>query len=468
MNIRCIGALFSAALLVGCATGADYQPPTVRLDESWHTNAEEHITYVSDWWGKFHDPSLASLQTAAHRNSNSLDKAFAAINKARAGRSSAEADLWPKVSTEIGATKSGSLRNEESSYSVSAGLDASWELDLFGKTRAKIASGDALIASKEAEMQGVSISLSAEVASDYVDYRACQVKQRYYEDQLHSQEKTNELTQLSANYGYTSRSDARLILASTDNTKATLLAQKTECEVLIKTLVSLTGENEYFVRDALSLAPTTLPQSANLGIATVPADLLRQRPDVVAAERSLASAYALVGSAEAARWPTVSLGGTIGLSKSQGITLTVPWSYGPSVTLPIFDGGSIKANIEDKQADYDSALAAYRQTIRDAVKEVEQALVRLENASEREIALQQSAEGYHAYLIACEENQKAGRGNQLDLEVARRAAIAAEMDLIEMQQNRLNYGIALYKAVGGDWNKQASLPSIEKNLSQNK
>ena len=311
-----------------------------------------------------------------------------------------------------------------------------------------------MIAAREADWHDARVSLTAEVATDYVDYRACRIKQAYYEEQAASQERSDALTQLSARIGFTAPADARLTEASTASTRATALAQATECEVLVKTLVALTGIEEVPLRRTLAQDQPALPRTEGLRVETVPADLLRQRPDIVAAERALASTSALIGVAEAARWPSLTLSGSVSLAKTQGSSLTAPWSFGPALTLPIFDGGTISANIKSARADYDSALATYRQTVRDAVMEVEQALVRLDSVAERETALQKSAEGYRAYFKATEQNRKAGGASVLDLEPARRSAITTEIRLIELQQNRLEYWIALYKAVGGGWQGQ--------------
>lgn len=447
--------LISCLALAGCASGPDYRQPDLKLPDHWQARQSGQLADLSGWWSQFNDPALLKLQASAQQNSNSLAKATAAIDKARASRTSAEASLWPSLTANGSATESDSFKNGSgTSRSAKASLDASWELDLFGKTRRNTESADALIAAREADWHDARVSLAAEVATDYVDYRACQLKQKYYEEQADSQARSNALTQLSAKAGFTAPADAQLAEGSASSTRATALAQKTECEVLVKTLTALTGMTEGVLRQMLLQAQPALPQTTGLKVESVPADLLRQRPDIVAAERALASTSALIGVAEAARWPSLTLSGSVGLSKTQGASMTAPWSFGPSLSLPIFDGGSISANIRSARADYDSALASYRQTVVDAVKEVEQALVRLEAMSEREAALQKSAKGYRAYLSATEQNQKAGGASLLDLETARRSAISAEVSLIELQLNRLTYWIALYKAVGGGWQGQ--------------
>ncbi len=458
--------------LFACASvGPDYQQPHLNLPSDWQSARNGKLADVSAWWASFQDPVLNTLLDAAQKDNPTLVKAAAAIEKARANRSSVNAGFLPTIDAQASATRSGSLRNDAgtstagtsqisssgslqagvaSTRSSSVGLSSSWEIDLFGKIRRSSESAGALEQAREVDWYGARISLVAEVASIYIDYRACRLKQKYYEEQAGSQSKTSELTALSAKAGFTAPADVRLADASAAGTRSAALGQQAECEVLVKALVALTGMTEPSVRQTLGQDTPSLPQPEGFMVTAVPADLLRQRPDIVSAERTLASASALIGVAEAAHYPSFSLSGSVGLSSADGTNFQ-PWSFGPTLTLPIFSGGRIKAGVRSAKADYESALADYKQAVRDAVKEVEQSLVRLDIAVQREQEARTSAEGYRAYQTATEQNWRVGRSSLLDLEVARRAAITAEVNLLELQQNRLQYWIALYKAVGGGW-----------------
>ena len=453
MVFRYIAGFISGVLLLGgCVAGPEYRQPDLQLPANWQAPQTGKLADTGNWWARFKDPVLDTLLQTAQENSPTLAKAAAAIEKARASRSSAEAGFLPSLSTSATATTSGSLKNGSgTSRTATSLLDASWELDLFGKTRRSVESAAALLQARNADWHDGRVSLAAEVASNYIDYRASRIKQNYYEDQATSQTKSSELTQLSLKAGFTGKADAQLAEASAAGTRSTALSQKAESDLLIKALVALTGMTEPALRQTLDQGITTLPQPEGLLVTAVPANLLRQRPDIVSAERQLASTSALIGVAEAGRWPSLTLSGSIGLSATHGASLASPWSFGPALTLPIFDGGSITADIKSAKADYDSALADYQQTVRDAVKEVEQALVRLDSLAQRETEERTSAQGYRAYLTATEQNQRLGGASLLDLETARRSAISAEVSLLTLQQNRLLYWIALYKAVGGGW-----------------
>jgi outer membrane protein, multidrug efflux system len=449
--------LSAIVILSSCASvGHDYRQPETQLPLNWQSPQNGKLTDLNVWWSSFNDPALNTLLEAAQKDNPSLSKAVAAIEKSRANSASVNANFLPRVDAAAVGTSSGSFMNGEpygsiSGHTSSAQLDSSWEIDLFGKNRRSAESAAAQVQAREADWHDARVSLASEVAARYIDYRACRLKQKYYDEQAESQSKTSDLTMLMANAGFTAPADARLAEASAANIRSTALGQKTECEVLVKTLVALTGMTDSSVHQTLGQDAVSLPQTEGLSVSSVPADLLRQRPDLVSAERSLASASALIGVAEAGHYPSFSLTGNVALQVASGTT-TAPWSFGPTLSLPIFSGGRVKAAVKSARADFDSALASYKQVVRDAVKEVEQSLVRLDTIAQREQETGKSAEGYRTYLAATEQSWRVGRTSLIDLETARRLSINAEISLLELQQNRLQYWIALYKAVGGGWN----------------
>jgi outer membrane protein TolC len=180
---------------------------------------------------------------------------------------------------------------------------------------------------------------------------------------------------------------------------------------------------------------------------------------VVAKERALAAASASIGAAEAGRYPRLSLSGSISRSvvaPGSAQVLSTPWSFGPSLSLPLFDGGAAKASVRSAEASYTIALAEYRQAVNTAVQEVEQNLVRLTSAEAREADVRRSADGYRAVAIATEASWRAGSDSLLSYEQTRRDAISAAQSLITVQRDGLLYGVALYKAVGGGWDANAT------------
>jgi NodT family efflux transporter outer membrane factor (OMF) lipoprotein len=190
----------------------------------------------------------------------------------------------------------------------------------------------------------------------------------------------------------------------------------------------------------------------------VPAELLSQRPDLAASEREIAAASADVSVAQADRLPRISLAGSIGRSSVRigGASFDGnTWSFGPALLAPLFDAGRRRAAVDAAEARYDEAVAVYRERVLAAVREVEEALVRLDAAERREADAQLAAQGYAEFLAAAESQWRVGTVNLLDLEQARRSSLAANAGLLQVQRERVVAWLALYKAMGGGWASSA-------------
>lgn len=468
---RLAGALFCLAALGGCAAvGPDYSAPAPRVASAWQA-ATPHgasTTTLLNWWQAFHDPLLDELLAAAEADNPTLGQAAAAIASARASRDQAAARALPAVNASASATRSGSWRSGSGSDAAGAalpgqtgnatvrttGLDASWEIDLFGSVRRSREAADARLQAREAGWHDARVSLAAEVASEYVSLRGCELTVASQRNNLESLRKTAASIHIAVENGLTAPADAALSAASASSASATLNAQQAECDIGVKALVALSGIEEPELRKKLAAVPARIPQLEALDVTVLPVALLSQRPDLVASERSLAAASADIGVVEASRYPRLSLLGNIAVGRTQtaGIGIpTSPWSFGPSLSLPLFDGGALRAQAAGARAAYDSALAAYQAAVRNAVKETEQSLVRLDAASRRSDDVASSAENYRRYFDAAQENWRAGGISLLTLEEARRNAILAEQNLITVRRDRVLYGVALYKALGGGW-----------------
>lgn len=451
--------------LGGCATlGPDYRAPQLQLAASWQA-ALPHggsTTALLGWWQSFNDPVLTGLMQAAEADSPTLDQALAAIASARASDGEASQAGLPTLSASGSSTRSGS-QGGNVGRSSSAVLDASWELDLFGSVRRGREASQAQLAASQADWHDARVSLAAEVASEYINYRASQLQLARYRDHEQSLQSTAAATRAAVAAGLSAAADGALIEASLASAHSSLLAQQAECELSIKALVALTGLDEPQLRARLASEPAALPQPATLQVDSVPLQLLSQRPDLVSAERSLAAASAKIGVAEAKRYPRLSLLGSLSSTSTLGSGNSQGWSFGPSLSLPIFDGGSSKAALQEAEASYQSALAGYRGAVRSAVQEVEQALVRLDAASQRAGSVASAAANYRRYFAASEQSWQAGSASLLTLEQSRRDALTAEQTLITVQRDRVLYGIALYKALGGGWQASSQQPASGDN-----
>ena len=456
--------LLPAALmaLAGCTVGPDYHRPQLTTPTAWvapKPHGGEDGALIG-WWDRFDDPVLTHLLHLAENNSPTLDQAVARIDQARATLSGNQAAGLPSV------TGSGSYTHSEqrmrtsgeavtfSSDGVQYGADASWEIDLFGKVRRNVQAAKARIEARVDDWHDARISLAAEVADIYVQYRGCEQIVALYRQQAQSQNETARLTRINADAGFTAPADAALADASAASVRSSLADQVAQCDLLVKSLTSLTAMDEAALREMLGSGSGVLPQPTALDVAAVPADVLRQRPDIASSERELAASSAEIGVAVAELYPSLSLGGSI--SAGAG---TRSWSFGPSISLPIFDGGKARAGVRSARAGYDLQFATYRETVRAAVLEVEQALVRLDAARSREADAARAAQGYRASFTATERLSQAGTASMIERESARRNALDAERTLVDLRTAQVRYWIALYKALGGGWDSASSASS---------
>ncbi|MGR4972802.1 efflux transporter outer membrane subunit [Pseudomonas sp. LARHCG127] len=443
-----------AVALSGCVLGPDYRVPDVPIAAKWQAPVPHgaSVAGLTDWWQQFDDPALAELLRLAEADSPSMDQAWANISLARATADSDAADALPKFDGRLSGGRGGQQTGSErlGGSGSSATMDAAWELDLFGKLRRNNEAASSRVEARVDDWHDARVSLAAQVGDYYVQYRGCQKLALAYRDQAQSQQDTARMTHQSFGAGFTSSADAALADASAASSAATLVQQQSECQVLLKSLVALTGSDESRLLDVLGHTPAQLPQPAALNVQQIPADLLRQRPDVASSERELAAANAEIGVAQADRLPSLSLSGTISVGTMVG-QRNRSWSLGPVLSIPLFDGGQRRAAAEGAKASYEAALAVYRQTLRTGVMEVEQALVRLDAARRRELDVERSTAGFRESFEAIDRGWRAGNVSLLDRETARRQALTAEIELITLQQDQVRYWIALYKALGGGW-----------------
>lgn len=458
-------AVLGAALLLlaGCATvGPDYREPAATVASQWSSPLPHGADggRLGDWWTQFDDPVLLKLQQTAEEDSPSLAAAWANVESARATLRGSGAGASPSLSGGASVTRArqqaGAATTAASTTSTtrSGSLDATWELDLFGKVRRSVESARAQLDARRGDWHDARVTLAAEVASTYVEYRACGQLVDIYKQELVSIGQTTQATESLVRAGLSPSTDAALAQATQASTTSALIAQRSQCELLVKSLSNLTGLQDGELRSMLSAGATnrnaSMPSMPSFSVDRVPAQVLRQRPDVAAKERDLAAASANVGVKTADLYPSVQLGGSIGVS-AIGRSSSGTWSFGPSISIPIFDGGSRRAAVDSARASYELAFAQWRATVRDAVTEVEKALVRLADANQRVVQAERAALEYRRYLTGAEAERRAGTISLLTFEEARRQSLSAQLDLIGLQRDQLSYWIALYKAVGGGW-----------------
>ena len=447
-------ASVAGLLLAACATpGVGPLPQAGLPAAAWHAPLPHggQPEALAAWWQTFHDPALLELQQAAQDTHPDLDRALAAIRRARADLVVGQAAGQVQLGLQSSLTRSGSVGDAAyTDTSTRHSLDASWEADLFGRNRRTVAALEAESAARTADWHAARVSIAAEVALDYVDFRTCRLRAGAYRDQAESYRKTLAVTRVNVAAGFTAPADAHLTAAGAAAAGASLTAEEARCTVQVKALVTLSGLPEAQVDAILADGPPAVPVPAQFRVDTIPADLLRQRPDLAAAEQRLVAAYQRIGAAQAARWPGVTLTGSLGLAHS-ALLAPNPWSMAGALTLPLYTAGADAARVDAARADCDAARADYTGLIRRAVQDVEVALVNLDSAALREHDLVASADDYRAYFRAAEIDWRAGRLPLLDLETARRNAVMAELLAIDVRGARVQQWVALYKALGGGW-----------------
>ena len=457
-----------ALALSGCALTPPGPAPAPAAPAAWSAPLPSAATgdraqALTQWWSQFDDPMLPQLIEAAQRNHGSLAQAAARIAQARATARAAGSRAWPSVDAGARATRSATdvPIAQPAATMTGVGLDMLWEIDLFGVTRNSAAAAQARAEGAEYAWHDLRVSLAADTAATLLGYRACEALVDVYTQDAASQGRAAELVGIKAQAGLDSPANAALAAASAADARNRLVAQRAECDVQIKSLVALTALPEQTLRAQLTPRRALLPQPASFAVDTVPARLLMQRPDLAALEREVLAASGDVGAAQADRYPRLSLAGTVSLASVQSGASGTNWSIGPALSLPLFDAGRRAAQVDVARARYDEAMARYMQRARDAVREVEEALVRLDAATRREADALAAADGFRRYFAAAQARFDVGAESLLDLESARRNALLAAATLVGVQRERVAAWITLYRAVGGGWLPDAAAPATQ-------
>ncbi|MYM81256.1 efflux transporter outer membrane subunit [Duganella sp. FT50W] len=455
-------ALAVAATLGGCAVQGPARQVASLAPQQWqaplpHNGSQANL---AAWWRGQSDDLLAQLIESAQAVSPSVATAAARIAQSRAERVAAGAALAPNVD----AAASVSRANQQSAMPMGttsqAAFNASWEIDIFGANRAARDAAQARMESAHAGWHDARVSVAAEVANQYYGLRACEQLLAVAQQDARSRADTARLTELSAGAGFESPASLALARASAADGNSRYLAQRAACDIDVKVLSALSAVAEQELRRKLAAAtPAIAAVAPAIAIPALPAATLSQRPDVFTAEREVAAASADVGNAEAQRYPRLSLSGAIGVAnfRSDGEnTKTDTWTIGPvALSVPVFDAGRRRANVESAKARYAAAVVSYRATVRQAVSETEQALVNLDSTAARAGDAQTALQGYRANYAAVDERYKNGMASLFELEDARRTRLAAEQTVINLQRERSAAWVALYRAAGGGFTAPA-------------
>ncbi|NGY06408.1 efflux transporter outer membrane subunit [Solimonas terrae] len=477
-------ATAALSLCAACAVGPDYRAPAAdaaAVPLNWHARLphDGSLASLAQWWRQFDDPLLSELVDSAEAHHPSIDAAIASVRAARAGVIAARGGLLPSVNADASLTRSSGAGDTSGTKSppftlVNGALDASWELDLFGGARRDLEASHARLQAAQADWNEARVSLAAEVADAYVERRYCERLLLLYRDTLQSRRETERLTTLKLKAGFVSPADEAQARAGSYDSENQLIAQEGICQQDLNRLAQLSSIPAAQLEARLTAsAPVPAPAADEAKVAvhsgipmpqdpavpSVPAVILSQRPDLQSAERSLAAASAGIGVAVASRLPAFSLSGSIGINHLVHADGNVrSWSWGPSFSLPVFDGGAGHARVETAYAQYDQALAQYHGKVLVAVQEVEDALTRVDASVRRANAAREAERNYTILLDSQENRYKLGETSLLELEDSRRLALASRESLAAVQLEISESWIALYKAAGGGWNDATATP----------
>ncbi len=458
-------------LMNGCTVGPSYTPPTAQVPAAWL--ADESSPAISDpvetiqWWQTMYDPVLNGLIERAVEANHDLRIAEARVHEARAQRAVVTGENLPQVNATGSYSRSRRSENTASggagggagpqgkAFSLyQAGFDASWELDFFGRIERSVEAADAGIDVAVENRRDVLLTLLADVARSYVDLRQFQRRLSIANENIRSQKETVEIAETRFHAGVASELNVAQAKAQLATTTSQVPVLESSIRQSMYSLAVLLGREPGALVAELE-TPSALPDLPPRVPIGLPSDLLRRRPDIRAAERHLAAATADIGVATAELFPRFSLTGNVGFAASDAAKLfnggSLQYSFGPSVTWPIFAGGRIRGNIAVQNARQEQAIAEYDQTVIRSLADVESALVSFWKQQSRRDSLGEAVTANRRAVELANELYTRGLGDFLNVLESQRSLYQAEDQLVQSDRDVRAAYIALYKALGGGW-----------------
>jgi len=453
-----------------CTTvGPDYVPPENKVPGSWHGNPMGGVSkqvpapeILAKWWSTLNDPILSDLMEKAIVNNKDIGQARARIREERARWNISKAGLFPTLDASGSFRKSGSSKETGSGKETdlySADFDASWELDLFGGTRRSVEAASAELQASEEDLRDILVSLLAEIALNYTEVRTFQARMEMVEKNLAIQDQTYQMAQSLYTSGLSNGIAIQQAKYNLENTRSQIPGLKISLEEAKNRISVLLGENPGSVHGALKeTGPVPVcPLEIAVG---VPADVLRQRPDIRRAEKKLAAQTARIGAAVADLYPKLSFTGSIGFEALDPDKLFLAHSrsygFGPRITWPIFRAGSIRNNIEVQSALEEELLGKYELAVLNALSEVENQLTVYMEEQNRKQSLNEAKQAAMRAVDLAQNQYQAGMIDFTGVLDAQRSLLSFEDNLIQCEGNIISSLVRLYKALGGGWTSLAA------------
>lgn len=457
----------ASVALGGCAAvGPDYTAPEPVSPAGWHSGMNGGLSVhamdaesLAQWWHQLGDTTLTRVIEQVIAANPDVRSARASLREARARRAIAGADFFPTVGTSVSRThRNRATVGAAGNDLYAAGFDASWEPDVFGGTRRGAEAAQADLEASAATLDAAQVSLVAEAALNYVEARALQIRLGLARNNLASQQETWQLADWRVQAGLANSVEVEQARANLEQTRASISVLERSLAEAQNRLAVLAGIAPGTLNEQLSRpgAIPVVPQQFAVGI---PAETLRRRPDVRAAERRVAAETARIGQAQAARYPGISLSGSIGVESLAFDTLangTVARSFVASIAAAIFDGGKRRQQVAAQEAVRERALIAYEKTVLTALEEVENGLTAFARSKERQAALRAAAEAARNAAQLARQRYTSGL---IDFQIVldtERSVLIIEDTLAVAQAEGASSVITLYKALGGGWTPATS------------
>lgn len=457
--------------LAGCPVGPDYTRPNLPVPKRWaEGEGVPKAAPPERWWQGFGDPVLDRLIADTIAANLDLKQAAQRIREARDTRTAAVSQGLPIVDGQssvsrrynnlVGFGGRGGFPIGSNYFDIfQSGFDVQWEIDLFGGIRRNIEAAEDTVAAEKENRRAVLVSLLGEVARLYVDLRANQRQMEITRQNLRTQEDTLGLTRARYEAGLASALEVTQQEAQAENTRSQLPLFENAMRQDAHALAVLMAKPPGALLE-LTEGTANVPVSPAGITADLPAELLRRRPDLRRAERQLAAATAQVGVATAELYPKLNLSAFLGLQNNRITDLTAlskSWNAASSLSLPIFNWGRIRANIDAREAQQERSLLEYQKTLLNALREVEDALVAYGREQERLAALRKAVDAAELAVKLADERYQKGLSDFLNVLETQRVLYSAQSNVVASQARVSTALIALYKSLGGGWESMEKL-----------
>ena len=461
---RWLANALSVLILSACSLAPTYNRPTIDVPatykeaEGWKTAQPRDDIRRGNWWEIFGDPQLNALIERIDLSNQNILFAEAQYRQARSLVQQSRASLFPSLTGSADVTRVGagsgtsSLRGSGPANTYSVAVDASWEVDLWGRLRNTVSSNLAGAQASAADIESARLSAQSELASNYFQLRSLDAQRQILDDSVAAYQKSLDVTRNRYAAGVAGKVDVvqgETQLKSTQAQAVYIGVQRAQFEHAIAVLVGKAPAD-------FSIPPTPLTAGVPAIPLSLPSELLERRPDIAAAERRVAAANERIGVAKAAFFPALTLSGSAGFqSNTLGNLISAAthfWSIGPSIAQSIFDAGLRRALTEQAIAFYDANVAAYRQTVLTSFQEVEDNLAALQILEQEAIVQEQAVQAARQSLDLTINQYKAGTVSYLNVVIVQTATLNNERTLVGIHGRQLTSAVTLVKALGGGWN----------------